>query len=177
MRKLFNIYVSLIVLASIMSSCDWLKSKSDHNPDIYASYFYVNPVFEGDSIISAKDTLHLFHTEQENTYRLDSLAIGDTVLFAATYYTYEQDLISVIIDWDSTLMDLNVDVNAEIAQLLTSKSNVAGGQLYFNPGFNSVTFPCNFSAKAQGLLPLTLMVASTSQFSPTKVYFTIPVKR
>ena len=53
MRKPFTILLTLAAIAFTISSCDWLHGESDQSPEIYSSYFYVNPVFEGDSIISA----------------------------------------------------------------------------------------------------------------------------
>ena len=177
MRKPFIFLSSIVALALAMTSCDWLNGESDHSPEIYTSFFYVNPVFEGDSIIGAKDTLNIASTDIEGSYRMDSLAFGDTVNFAAAFYSHEQDLVSIKIEWDSTRLDFSMDLVNGIDKHITAQSNVAGGILYFNPGFNRVSFPCSFTAKEYGVLPLKMTVASTSQFSPTSVLFSIPIKR
>jgi hypothetical protein len=176
MKKSFLVFFA--VIAFCMTSCEnWLTGESDHSPEIYASYFYVNPVFIGDSIISAEDTLFTRATDTEGQYRVDSISLGDTVWFAATFYTHEKDLTGVSADWDTTLMDFSFHLTDGIIKQLTEGSKVEEGQLYFNPGFNRVSFPCTFSAKTHGILPLKLTVASTSQYSPTAILMTIPVKR
>ena len=177
MRKSFYFFVSLVVLAGSLASCDWLQGSSDHSPDISVSHFYVNPVLDGDSVISAKDTLGLYYHSLDQSYRMDSLAFGDTVFFVSTYYTYEQPLISVTADWEKDRMDYVMEINDSIAQHLSENSDIASCKLYFNPGFNRVTFPNRFTAKEYGILPLKLTVTSTSQFSPSSVYITIPIKR
>lgn len=182
MRKPFIFLFSTVAIALAMTSCDWLNGGSDHSPEIYTSFFYVNPVFEsdsikGDSIIGAKDTLNIFSTDIEGSYRMDSLAFGDTVIFAAVFYSYEQDLVSVKIEWDTTRMDFSMNLFDDINKHITAQSNIKGGILYFNPGYNRVSFPCSFTAKEYGVLPLKLTVASTSEFSPTSVLLTIPIKK
>lgn len=177
MRKPFTILLTLAAIAFTISSCDWLNGESDHSPEIYTSFFYVNPVFEGDSIIGAKDTLNIASTDIEGSYRMDSLALGDTVNFAAVFYSFEQDLVSVKIEWDSTRMDFSMNLFDDINKHITAQSNIKGGILYFNPGYNRVSFPCSFTAKEYGVLPLKLTVASTSEFSPTSVLLTIPIKK
>lgn len=178
MRKFFYLSLSLLAIMLGTSSCDWLLGESDTAPTIYTSVFFVNPIMDGDSIISAKDTLYAHQTnEMENSYRIDSVSLGDTVIFASTYYTYERDIVSILVEWDSLRMDFTMDIQEEISKHLTSQSNIAEGKLIFNPGFNRVSFPCYFIIKDYGILPLRLTVASTSQFSPTSVRMTIPVKR
>ena len=178
MRKPFIFLISLVVVMFTMTSCDWLTGESDHSPEIYSSYFYVNPVFEGDSIISAKDTLYAHQsTEVETVYQMDSLTLGDTVFFAPTFYTHSQDLVSIKIDWDTAHFDFTMSIPENISKQLTNQSDTTKGQLFFNPGFNRVSFPCYFTAKEYGRLPLKLTVASTSQFSPTSVIINIPIKK
>ena len=176
MKKSFLLL--FVFVATIMTSCDWLTGESDHSPEIYSSYFYVNPVFEGDSIISAKDTIYAHQsTEVETVYQMDSLTLGDTVFFVPTFYTHSQDLVSIKIDWDTAHFDFTMSIPESISKQLTNQSDTTKGQLFFNPGFNRVSFPCYFTAKEYGRLPLKLTVASTSQFSPTSVTINIPIKK
>ena len=176
MKKSFLLF--FVAIAISLTSCDWfLQGESDHSPEIYTSFFYVNPVFSGDTIIYAKDTLYLSATDTEGQYRVDSLSLGDTVWFAATFYSYEKDLTGITAKWDTTLMDFSFHLTELITRHLADGSNIDEGHLYFNPGFNRVSFPCSFTAKTYGILPLKLTVASTSEFSPSSVYMTIPVKK
>ena len=177
MKKSFLLL--FVVVATIMTSCEgWLTGTSDQSPEIYSSYFYVNPVFDGDSIISTKDTLYAHQsTEVETVYQMDSLTLGDNVFFAPTFYTHSQDLVSIKIDWDTAQFDFTMSISESISKHITNQSDITKGQLFFNPGFNRVSFPCYFTAKEYGRLPLKLTVASTSQFSPTSVTINIPIKK
>ena len=161
MRKPLIFLFSLVAVAFTITSCDWLNGESDHSPEIYSSYFYVNPVFNGDTVIDAKDTLYAFQTDIEGSYRMDSLAFGDTLFFAPTFYSHSQDLISVKIDWDTAHFDFTMDIPENVSKQLTNQSDITKGSLFFNPGFNRVSFPCRLTAKQYGILPLKMTVAST----------------
>lgn len=184
MRKAFNFFV-LLFTTCIMTGC-WGNIESDHSPEIYSSFFFVNPVFNaaGDSVLSAKDTLTFSENTLDNSLRTDTLSIGDTVVFAATYYTHMKNLISVKIEWDSDRMDLWYTLTDEIKKALDktkyTDQNTAlaetSGLLYFNPGYSRVTFPTYFVAKDKGVLPLKLTVESDSKFSPMQIHLTIPTR-
>ena len=46
----------LLVLLVAMCSCNWY-TEPQHSPSISGSFFYINPVFDGDSMVSAQDTI------------------------------------------------------------------------------------------------------------------------
>ena len=177
MRNSLYIIISLFGIGTLINGCNFLNVDSDHAPEIQPSYFYVNPIFNGDTLVSAEDTLQLINTDAEGYDHLDSITLGDTVVFAAAYYSHEKDLVSVTVEWDSTRMDLKLDINEEISQQLCNPSNIEAGKLYFNPGFHLVSFPCKFTAKKEGILPIKLTIASTSEYSPVSIGFKIPAKK
>ena len=174
MKKSFLLL--FVVVATIMTSCEgWLTGKSDHSPEISASFFFVNPVFEGDSIVSAKDTLYLSQDPSDGSYELDTVYLGDTVHFVNTYYAYENSLVAVQMTWDSLRMDLWYHLTEDIQKALTNQSNVEKGLLYFEPGYGRVTFPVYFTPRHKGGMTLKLAVESTSENFPTSsVLFYIP---
>ena len=166
MKKSFLLL--FVVVATIMTSCEgWLTGKSDHSPEIYASFFYVNPVFEGDSIVSAKDTLYLSQDPSDGSYELDTVYLGDTVHFVNVYNAYENSLVAVQMTWDSLRMDLWYHLPEDIQKALTNQSKVETGLLYFEPGWGVVTFPVYFTPRHRGGMTLKLAVESTSENFPT----------
>ena len=174
MRKLF-LCLSLVAVATLMSSC-LTTTEPQYSPEIYTSSFYVNPVFAGDSLVRAKDTLDLFYDSADGSYELDTVYVGDTVMFASTYYTLNSNLVAVKVDWDSLRMNLWYTLREDIEKVLTSESKVEMGSLYFNSGYNRVSFPVYFSPIVKGGMTLKLTVESDSEFSTSSVLFYIPVK-
>ena len=177
MKKSF--FFLIVVLATVMTSCDgWLTGKSDHSPDIYSSYFFVNPIFEGDSLISAQDTLNVISDPIDGSYELsDTIYLGDTVVFANTYYSHENDLVAIQISWDSLRMHLWYNLTNDIQKVLTNSSNIEEGRLNFQPGYNRVSFPVYFTPIHKGGMTIKLAVESTSEAYPINdVLIYIPVK-
>lgn len=173
MRKLF-LYFSWVVLTIMMTSC-LNVTDPQYSPEIYASPFYVNPVFVNDSLIGAKDTLALYNDPENDLYQTDTVLVGDTVMFASTFYTVSNNLIAVKIKWDERL-NLWFPLTDDVRKVLTSQTDTAAGQLYFNPGYNLVAFPIYFTADQKGNMDLKLAVESDSEFSTSSVVFKIPVK-
>ena len=168
-------FFSLLCLLVALSSCNW-NIEPQYSPDIYTSYFYVNPIFAGDSVVSAKDTLSLVYDSQDGSYEMDTLSLGDTVFFASTYYTWNSNLVAVKLDWDTLRMNLWYTLTENIEKVLTSESNIATGHLYFNSGYNRVSFPIRFSPIVKGGMTLKLTVESDSEYSTNSVLLYIPVK-
>ena len=168
MRKLFL----LLTVVVAMTSCS--TTEPQYSPEIYSSYFYVNPIFKGDSLVSAKDTLSLSYDSQDGSYELDTVYIGDTISFASAYYTVNSDLVAVKMVWDTLYMNLWYDLTDSIEAALTSQTKLETGQLYFAPGYNRVSFPISFSPIKKGGMTLKLTVESTSEFPSNSVLFYIP---
>ena len=174
-----KIVLSLIAIAIIFTSCEgFLNGSYDESPTITSSYFYVNHVLQGDSIvISAKDTLFTRSTDTEGQWRLDSLSLGDTVYFVPIFHGNGQNLTGVTIEWDLDRMDFTLGLSENFNKYLEANSNIEKGQLYFKPGVGGIKFPCTFVATQYGILPVKLTVSSPSQFSPYSIYLTIPIKK
>lgn len=168
MRKLFL----LLTVVVAMTSCSTIEPQ--YSPEIYTSYFYVNPIFKGDSLVSAKDTLSLSYDSQDGSYELDTVYIGDTISFASAYYTVNSDLVAVKMVWDTLYMNLWYNLTDSIEAALTSQTKLETGQLYFAPGYNRVSFPISFSPIKKGGMTLKLTVESTSEFPSNSVLFYIP---
>jgi hypothetical protein len=169
MRKLFLLLIVIVAMTACLGT-----TEPQYSPEIYSSYFCVNPIFKGDSLVSAKDTLSLEYDSQDGSYELDTVYIGDTVTFASAYYTVNSDLVSVKIDWDTLYMNLWYDLTEDVETKLTSETQLETGRLYFVPGYNRVSFPISFSPIKKGGMTLKLTVESTSEFSSNSVLFYIP---
>lgn len=174
MRKLF-IFLVLVVVAGAMTSCLEYK-EPQYSPQIYRSTFYVNPQLQGDSVVGFKDTLDLIYDAATYSYKLDTVYLGDTVMFASTFYTVTNNLVSVEMKWDTTDMKLWCLIEDEITKVL-HKTDSIGEYLcgmHFNPGYNRVTFPIYFTPKEQGGMKLMLSVESDSDFPIHSVLLYIP---
>ena len=174
MRKFF-LFFSFVALTTSMSSC-LSTTEPQYSPEIYSSLFYVNPIFKGDFIVSAKDTLGWFYDSLDGSYELDTMYVGDTVLFASTFYTLNSNLVAVKLDWDTLRMNLWYSLTEDIEKVLTGETNIEAGRLYFDPGYNRVSFPVRFSPIVKGGMTLKLTVESDSEFSTSSVLFYLPVK-
>ena len=174
MRK-FYIFLVLVVGAGAMTSCLEYK-EPQYSPQIYRSNFYVNPQFQGDTVVGAKDTLDLIYDADDDSYELDTVYLGDTVMFASTFYTVTNNLVAVEMKWDTTEMDLWYLTTADIDKALL-KTDTVGNltcTMRFNPGYNRVTFPIYFTPKERGGMKLKLSVESDSDFPIHSVLIYIP---
>ena len=167
----------LLVLLVAMCSSNWYTDQQ-YSPSISGSFFYINPVFDGDSMVSAQDTItDLFYDADDDTYDLMyTIYIGDTVMFAAKFYTYNSDLVSVKIDWDKNHMKLWYFLTDSTKYALTSDSDTTNGKFVFDLGYNAVSFPLYFTPLVKGGLNLKLTVTSTSYYPTSSTKFYIPVQ-
>ena len=129
-------------------------------------------------MVSAQDTItDLFYDANDDTYDLmDTIYIGDTVMFAAKFYTYNSDLVSVKIDWDKHHMDVWYFLTDSTKNVLTSDSDTTNGKFVFDLGYNAVSFPLYFTPLVKGGLNLKLTVTSTSYYPTSSTKFYIPVQ-
>ena len=174
MRK-FYILLVIVVVAGAMTSCLEYK-EPQYSPQIYRSNFYLNPQFQGDTLVGAKDTLDLIYDADDDSYELDTVYLGDTVMFASTFYTVTNNLVAVEMKWDTTEMELWYLTTADINKALL-KTDTVGNltcTMRFNPGYNRVTFPIYFTPKERGGMKLKLSVESDSDFPIHSVLLYIP---
>lgn len=174
MRKF--IYLSIISVVALMTSCLG-EMESHYTPRIYCSAFYVNPILQGDSLKGAKDTLMLTLDIENNTYVSDTVELGDTIMFASTFYSVSNNLVAVKMDWDTTTTALWFPLTDAIQKVLTDRTDMSAGNLYFNPGYNTVAFPIYLCPMAEGKSSVVLTVESDSKFSTSSLKFAVPVSK
>jgi len=164
----------LPLLAAVLCiSCK--ETKAEFTPYIQVSHFYLNPEYSGDSIIGAQDTLWIT-TSSDGTYVLDSIEMGDVVVYQAFFGSYANDLVAARVNFDTTQLDMYAKLNQEIQAILLPKSNISTIQLYLNPGFNGLCFPIVYTPLKSGVFDFSMTVESDSQFSPRSVNFRQPVR-
>ena len=177
MKKIKSFFF-LLVLACTMTSC-FNNTGSQTTPQMHFGYLYVNPQFEGDSLIGAKDTLYDHYNELDGLIYLDSMKLGDTIMFPALFSANMNNLVSVSAKYDTLKMNMWFDINPEeeaVKKALKEGSDPAKCILLFNPMYNYVTFPVYMVPMETGAHPIQLIVNSDSKFSSSSVAFVIPVK-
>ena len=174
----FKSIFSLLVLAVVITSCIDTTGVQT-TPEMLLGNVYVNPQFEGDSLIGAKDTLYDHYNELDGLIYLDSMKLGDTIMFPALFSANMNNLVSVSAKYDTLKMNMWFDINPEeeaFKKALKEGSDPAKCILLFNPMYNYVTFPVYMVPMETGAHPIQLTVNSDSKFSSYSVAFVIPVK-
>jgi len=159
------------------------KAKDDYHatPSITISYFYCNPVLDdAGKVVSAEDTLAWRYDESSSSYILDTLTMQDStvVLFAASFLSHGNNLVSCLFDFDTTRLNLHLGLTPDILSATIEPTDTAACRLYFPPGYNAVGFPVRYMPRTTGSLPLTLTVHSDAgeTYSPASIRLVQPVK-
>lgn len=174
----FKSIFSLLALAVVITSCIDTTGVQT-TPEMLLGNVYVNPQFEGDSLIGAKDTLYDHYNELDGLIYLDSMKLGDTIMFPALFSANMNNLVSISAKYDTLKMNMWFDINPEeeaVKKALKEGSDPAKCILLFNPMYNYVTFPVYMVPMETGAHPIQLTVNSDSKFSSSSVAFVIPVK-
>ncbi|MBQ5388158.1 MAG: hypothetical protein IIU55_03675 [Paludibacteraceae bacterium] len=174
MRKLF-LLISFVALTISLTSC-FNISGPQHSPRIYAYEFLVNPVFAGDSIVSVDDTLRGVYNRENGTYDMDTIYVGDTIVFQPVFDAVIHNLISVQIDWESADMNLWYPLHDSTVTFLTADSDIKAGRLYFVSGIDAFWMPIYFSPLVQRGMNINLTVVTDSEYSTASCKFYFPVK-
>ncbi len=175
MRKLF-LFSVLVVVAGLMTSCLEYR-EPQYTPRIYRSTFFVNPQFKNDTLVSFKDTLDLFYDNEEDAYVLDSVFLGDTIMFVGKFSAVVNNLVAVEMKWDTTEMDLWYLTTTDIDKALLKTDTVGNCicTMRFKPGYASVRFPIYVVPKERDYMKLKLSVESDSDFPTNFVRIDFPV--
>ena len=174
----FKSIFSLLALAVVITSCIDTTGVQT-TPEMLLGNVYINPQFEGDSLIGAKDTLYDHYNELDGLIYLDSLKLGDTIMFPALFSANMNNLVSVSAKYDTLKMNMWFDVNLEdetVKKALKADSDPEKCMLLFNPMYNMVTFPIYIVPMETGGHPIKLTVNSDSKYPSYSVAFVVPVK-
>lgn len=175
MKKVFVILLASVGL--MLTSCV-NNVHSDYTPYIVFSDMYINPIFHGDTLVSAEDTMKFKFDNDLNAYIMtDTLSVTprDSVAFALAFCSLGNDLVATRINFDTTTVNLQVTLNKEITDVLTEQSNFRLAQLHYKPGYNAVSFSAGFVPLKEGTHKIEFVVESDSKYSPVRYVFLQPV--
>lgn len=99
MRKSI-LLLSLVVVALSMNSC-FNNLESHTTPQIMFGHVYVNPQFSNDTLISAKDTLLDKYNYELGLSYLDTMQLGDTVMFNSLFSSDMNNLVNITASFDT----------------------------------------------------------------------------
>lgn len=175
----FKSLFSVLLLACVMTSC--LDNVESHStPEMGFGLLYVNPIFVNDTLVGAKDTLGEHYNLELGMSYLDTLQLGDTLMFPAAFASRMNYLVSINATYDTTRVNLWFDVNMDdeyAKKVLLPSSTPEKGILLFNPMcLQYVQFPVYITPVEAGSYPIKISVISDSKYSTRHAIFTLPVK-
>lgn len=177
MRKSI-LLLSLVVVALSMNSC-FNNLESHTTPQMMFGYVYVNPQFSNDTLVSAKDTLREKYNYELGLSYLDTMQLGDTVMFSSLFSSDMNNLVNITASYDTTRVQLWFDVNVndeKVKNALASDSKPEKGVLNFNPMYHMVTFPIYIVPQKTGVHAIKITVTSDSKYPTNSAPFMLPVK-
>jgi len=166
-----------LVLISILFPLAFLScshEEASYTPFIQVSNLYLNPVYDGDKIVSADDTLQL--TFQSGVYVIDTISVDDKVVLAAAYGSLGNELTACRCTFDTTQLNMWATLGEDFQRILLPETDLRNIQLMIKPGYNYVAFPLNYQPMKSGTYDFTLKVESDSKFSPVSYTFRQPIR-
>ena len=174
----FKSFFLLLAVASVFAGC-MDTTGVQTTPEMLLGNVYVNPQFVGDSLIGAKDTLEDHYNMEDGFVYLDTLQLGDTVMFSALFSANMNNLVSVSAKYDTLKVNMWFDIDPEeesVKKALKEGSDPTKCLLLFNPMYNYASFPVYIAPMETGGHPIKLTVNSDSKFPSSSIAFVIPVK-
>ena len=174
-------YIRIIILAVVtftMNSC-WEHLAPQSTPSIIVSNLYINPIFSGDTLVGAQDTLRFSNDPITGQKITDTMRLGDTAVMAGLFTSYHNNLTTIVTKADTNKINFwyAVDMSTpENQKLLSESSNPAKGYLLFKGLCQQYTFPIFFVPQKAGSHAIQIGVSSDSQFPNNSATFSIPVE-
>lgn len=151
-----RIFSLLLVVAIAFSACD-LSNDSNYTPGIF---FLQNPVN------NHQDTLKSFYTDVPGTFLMDTVQVGDTVLFYLYLEAYSNKLTAFYLKHspDSVTKVILPNINT-MDSIFTENSEYDKGKFYMNNIPSSLFFPFRYVAlRRSSEAKLEFMVVSDAVF-------------
>lgn len=168
------VFVSLVILAGVLSACS--SRQASYTPYILHSHFYLNPVYSGDSIVAAQDTLDsVAVSPSDGYYHLKPIHLGDTVVFVAGFGSVANDLIAARMNVDTLSLLQSARIGDDFRAILLPESDEKHIQLLFKPGYSFAALRVGYRPIKVGEHTIELVVESDSKFSPQSQIFKQPV--
>lgn len=166
MKKTY--FAALVALATLLlTSCNF-ENQSQHTPRMAISPL-TRTCLHGDSVV--KDTLG-YRYDKDGKGVLDTIHVGDTVVFSILLDAQGNMLTGFQTQWDSAVLHLEYLAMDSIRYALdTANCDIKGGKLQFLPGYNQALFPIRYIPRKAATATMEFEVQSDSKFSP--ISFTI----
>ncbi len=138
----------------------------NYRPEIQ---FYKNPT------TNKMDTLNIYYTDLAGVYRLDTIAVGDTVSFQIYVTGVSNNLKSFIITQSAdSLTKMILPSKSSMDSVFMSNSNYTEGRFLMNGTTISLFFPFKYVAKkASREAKLTFSVVSDASSDLSQFSFTL----
>ncbi len=171
-------FLSILCLACVLTSC-LDETDSHYVPRIANSAFVA---YSSDTIWTADtfsvryhiDTLRL--RQDTDGYRLDTVAVGDTVRFAIGFDAMGNNLLTARVSWDSAYVALTFHALDSVNNVLLPTSDPAAGVFNLPNGYQGLVLPMEFVASKTGTPQMTFTAETDSKYSPAEVNLKTPIK-
>lgn len=157
-----RILLLLMFAGIVLTSCN-LEGESNFTPEVI---FYKLP-----TNITTNDTLNIYYTDVANVYRLDTIAVGDTVSFQMFMTGYYNNLTSFYITESSdSISKIILPSKSSMDSIFSSNSNYSTGKFYMSKTSTELYFPFKYVArKATNEGKISFTVVSDAQFDDSFV--------
>lgn len=154
MKTRFLILIALVLLA--FTSCD-LEGESNYTPNIF---FIQQPINQ------KGDSLNSFYTDKAGVFLMDTISVGDTVLFYLYMDAYSNQLTSFYINQSAdSVSRIILPSKASMDTIFTASSDYNKGKFLMDATRNSIRFPFWYVAlKPSKEAKLEFTVTSNAQF-------------
>lgn len=171
-RKISLFFVMGVIVCAMTSCLD--NVHSDYTPRIFVSDLYVNPYYINDTL-HVSDTIHIRYNAKSGKNLSDTMVLGDTVMFGVAFDTQGNNLVSTLIEWDTTNVQAWFGINDAIKKVLSDTANLNSGSLSYVPGYRVASFPVYLLPKKAGAHTVKLTIATDSKYSPVSESFDLVV--
>lgn len=163
MKKHFFFLFGFVLFA--FAACN-VDNTVNYRPEIQ---FYKNPT------TNKMDTLNIYYTDLAGVYRLDTVAVGDTINFQIYVTGYTNNLKSLIITQSAdSLSKMLLPSKSSMDSIFLSTSNYAEGKFLMNGTATSLFFPFKYVAKKVSKeAKLTFSVVSDASYDFNQFSFTL----
>lgn len=155
-RMKIRILSFLTVVAVALTSCD-LDGSSNYTPNIF---FIQHPTNQ------KGDSLNSFYTDKAGVYLMDTITVGDTILFYLYLDAYANELTSFQISQSADSVSRIIwPLKSSMDTIFTAGSDYNKGKFVMDGTRNSLRFPFRYVAMKPGKeAKLEFSVSSNAQF-------------
>ncbi len=159
----------MFVFALSLASCK-TNDEPQYSPQFAMSEFVVSHL----DATQKPDTLGAKVVDE--VIVVDSISVGDTVRFAVLCNAVTNQLTSFVATTDTTILYMKVYLGEQHTKALDKSSVVEDCKLVFLPGYGAASFPMEYIARKSATANVTFTLSSTSEYSPTTLKFSQPIR-